>query len=403
MRNFTRRDFLKTGLTAAAMAGAGTLPLKAARGTATDWVTLGKSGVKVTRLALGTGSIAGRVQRAMGQENFTSMVRYAYDQGIRFFETAESYSDMHRMLGIALKGIPRDSYRLMSKITTHGDVDPMDKIDELRKLANTDYFDIMLLHWQHEGSWPTDSQRWQDGIMEAQHKQAVVSHGASVHGLPALRRVPDMNWLQVAMIRMNHKGVAMDAEDYMTQGLGNVPEVVQHVEEARKAGMGVISMKLVGEGRFTDREDRKAAMRFAFRHAGVDCVTVGYKSTAEVDEAIQRMNSALANAESRCVSRSASSNRASASWVRRRHLKGGVCPTRFGESEFNSCRVFAGLFRVASPLSDSLQASRTTQEWRFFPAALWRDRNRRERLRAGRPVRRYAQRHTNNSIRVHPS
>ena len=39
------------------------------------------------------------------------LVRYAYDQGIRFFETAESYGEMHQMLGVALKGIPRDSYR----------------------------------------------------------------------------------------------------------------------------------------------------------------------------------------------------------------------------------------------------------------------------------------------------
>jgi aryl-alcohol dehydrogenase-like predicted oxidoreductase len=257
-------------------------------------VTLGKSGVKVTRLAFGTGTMAGKVQRELGQEEFTRTVRYAYDQGIRFFETAESYGDMHRMLGIALSGIPRDSYRLMSKVTTRLGVDPMEKIDELRKLAKTDYFDIMLLHWQHTATWPTDSGRWQDGIFAAQLKHAVVSHGASVHGLPALRQVPDNKWLQVAMIRMNHKGVAMDAEDYMTHGLGNVPEVVAHVKEARKAGMGVISMKLAGEGRFTTREDRQAAMRYAFRTAAVDCVTVGYKSTAEIDEAIENLNLALA-------------------------------------------------------------------------------------------------------------
>ena len=72
--------------------------------------------------------------------------------GIRFFETAESYGDMHRMLGVALKGIPRDSYRMMSKVTTHDGVDPQQKFDELRKLANTEYFDIMLLHWQHTGT-----------------------------------------------------------------------------------------------------------------------------------------------------------------------------------------------------------------------------------------------------------
>jgi aryl-alcohol dehydrogenase-like predicted oxidoreductase len=294
MAHYSRRDFLKTGLAAASLTGVATLPVKAAQAKATDWVTLGKSDVKVTRLAFGTGTMSGRVQRELGQDQFNRLVRYAYDRGIRFFETAESYGDMHRMLGIALQGIPRDSYRIMSKITTHGDTDPLQKIDELRTLAKTDYFDIMLLHWQHVADWPTESRRWQDGIEEAQSKKIVVAHGASVHGLPALRQVPDNKWLQLAMIRMNHTGKSMDAEDYATSGPGNVPEVVEHVKQTHAAGMGVISMKLAGEGTFTRREDRQAAMRFAFRHAGVDCVTVGYKNTGEIDEAIENLNLALA-------------------------------------------------------------------------------------------------------------
>jgi aryl-alcohol dehydrogenase-like predicted oxidoreductase len=294
MAHCSRRDFLKTGLAAGALASAGSVPLRATQAKATDWVTLGRSDVKVTRLALGTGSLSGKIQRDLGQDQFTKLVRYAYDHGIRFFETAESYGGMHKMLGVALQGIPRDSYALMSKVTTHEGVNPQEKIDELRKLANTDYFDVMLLHWQHTASWPTDSQRWQDGILEAQSRKAVIGHGASVHGLPALRQVPGNKWLEVAMIRMNHKGTAMDAEEYNTSEPGNVSEVVTHVKQVRKEGMGVISMKLVGEGSFTNREDRKAAMRFAFKNAGVDSVTVGYKNTAEVDEAIENLNLALA-------------------------------------------------------------------------------------------------------------
>ena len=125
------------------------------------------------------------------------------------------------------------------------------------------------------------------------HKKAVVGQGASVHGLPALRRMPGNKWLEVAMIRMNHKGTKMDAEQFNTNGPGDVNEVVTHVKQVRKDGMGIISMKLVGEGAFTNREDRQAAMRFAFRNAGVDSVTVGYKSPAEVDEAIENLNLAL--------------------------------------------------------------------------------------------------------------
>ena len=221
-------------------------------------------------------------------------MRYAYDKGIRFFETAESYGEMHKMLGLALKGIPRDTYRLMSKVTTRQGVDPQVKIDELRKLANTDYFDVMLLHYVHVGTWPADTARWQDGILEAKAKKAVVGHGASVHGLPALRQFPGNKWLEVAMIRMNHNGAKMDAEDANANGAGNVSEVVTHVKQVHTEGMGVISMKLIGEGTFTNRQDRQAAMRFAFNNAGVDSVTVGFKSTAEIDEAIENLNLALA-------------------------------------------------------------------------------------------------------------
>jgi aryl-alcohol dehydrogenase-like predicted oxidoreductase len=96
------------------------------------------------------------------------------------------------------------------------------------------------------------------------------------------------------MIRMNHKGTKMDAEDYNTPGAGNVSEVVAHVKQVQAQRMGVISMKLVGEGAFTTRQDRQAAMKFAFNNAGVDAVTVGYKNTAEVDEAIENLNLALA-------------------------------------------------------------------------------------------------------------
>jgi 1-deoxyxylulose-5-phosphate synthase len=294
MAHYSRRKFLKTSLAAGALVSAGSLPLTAEPQTATDWVTLGKSNVKVTRLAFGTGSLSGKIQRDLGQDQFTRLVRYAHERGIRFFETAESYGGMHQMLGVALKGVPRDSYRLMTKVTTHDGVNPQEKIDELRRLANTEYFDIALLHWQHTPTWPTDSLKWQDGISEAQSKQAVLSHGASVHGLPALRQFPGNRWLQIAMIRVNHKGVRMDAEDYDTNEPGNVSEVVNHVKQVHKQGMGVISMKLVGEGAFTARADRQAAMKFAFRNAGVDAVTVGYKNTAEIDEAIENLNLALA-------------------------------------------------------------------------------------------------------------
>lgn len=293
MNPFTRRNFLKAGVAAGALASVETLNLRAEPETATSWVTLGKSDLKVTRLALGTGTFSGKTQQALGQKEFTRVVRHAYDRGIRFFETAESYGASQQMLGVALKGLPRENYRLMTKVTTWPAGNPMAKLDELRRNCDTEYYDIMLLHWQHTADWPESSARWQDAILEAQEKKTVLSHGASVHGLPALAQVPDNKWLQIAMIRMNHKGVRMDTPVADARELGNVPEVVQRVKAAKSNGLGVISMKLAGEGTF-NHEDRQKAMRFAFRHAGVDAVTVGFKAPSEVDEAIENLNAALA-------------------------------------------------------------------------------------------------------------
>ena len=291
MSHWTRRDFIKTGFAATALSGLGGSAIaQPAKRSATDWVTLGKSNVKVTRLAFGTGSNSGRVQRELGQEQFTRLVRHAYDNGVRFFETSDTYRGMPEMLGIALKGIPRDSYRLMTKHHTPATGDPTAAIDEARRQLQTEYIDILLLHCLRPPSWEADYRSLQDGFSEAKSKKVILSHGASVHGLPALRTFPGNQWLDIAMIRMNHNGTRMDTNDQRDVDVpGSVDEVVTHTKKVHAQGMGVISMKLCGEGRFTQAADRDAAMKFAMNLGCVDAVTIGFKNTAEIDEAIERM------------------------------------------------------------------------------------------------------------------
>src|SRR5438270_11998802 len=158
----TRRDFLKT--VAAGAAGL-TLSAKAPKRLATDWVTLGGSGIKVTRLALGTGTIGGRVQRELGQEQFTHLVRHAYDSGIRFFETAEAYTGMPEMLAAALNGIPRDSYKLMTKFRwNRGIDDPNSRLDGYRRTLNSEYLDILLIHCVRTPGWAEELKPLRDAL-----------------------------------------------------------------------------------------------------------------------------------------------------------------------------------------------------------------------------------------------
>ena len=280
MSGYSRRDFIKTGVAAGAAAAAGNLPLHAARRTATDMVTLGNSGLKVTRLAFGTGSNNGHVQAALGQAEFTKLVRYAYDRGIRFFETAEAYMTPG-MLGEALKGLPRDSYQLMSKVKTYragqrsSAAVRRNAQDHRRRTISTSCCctgSTPPTGWRRRSAGRTASSR-------RRRRRSSIRAALRCTGcrLCARCRRPvaagghDPHESQ----RHGHGRAVPDVNEP-----GNVPEVVQHVKQVKQEGMGVISMKLVGDGRFTRHEDRVAAMNFAFRNAGIDCATVGFKSTA---------------------------------------------------------------------------------------------------------------------------
>ncbi len=305
MATFDRRSFLKTSAAAAGslIPGAALLsilsptlsakPSKPAKRSATDWVPLGKSGVNVTRLAFGTGTFGGKVQRDLGQTEFTKLVRYAYDHGIRFFETAQNYAGMPEMLSIALKGIPRDTYRLMTKYRLQ-QTDPTDVvIDRYRKTLNTDYFDVLLLHCVRSSDWAEKFKPARDSFDEAKEKKIILAHGASCHGLQPLRTFPDQNWLDVSLNRVNFNGTRMDNLRGDEDGQGDVDEVTKHIAALHGRGTGTIGMKIIGEGQFTTPEKRDASIQFVMKLGTVDAVTIGFKSPAEIDEAISRINTHL--------------------------------------------------------------------------------------------------------------
>ena len=260
--------------------------------SATDWVTLGKSGVKVTRLAFGTGTFGGRVQRELGQAEFTKLVRHAYDRGIRFFETADNYDQMHEMLAEALKGIPRDSYRMMTKFRWRDAEKPFETLDRFRRETNSEYFDILLLHNVRTATWAKELERLRDAISEAKHKKIIMAHGVSAHGLKPAGSLAAEPWLDLALMRVNHNGARMDNMEG-DNNHGDHAAAIANVKAMKKSGKGLLGMKLVGEGRFKTPEERDASIQYVIKNQLVDAMTIGYKSPAEIDEAIERINTHL--------------------------------------------------------------------------------------------------------------
>jgi predicted aldo/keto reductase-like oxidoreductase len=295
----SRREFIERS---AALAG-GVLLAPAVLGaagkkTAVDQVTLGKTGLKLTRLGMGCGTSSGRVQQELGQEGFNRLVRYAYDQGITFFDIARSYRT-HTMLGEAIKGLPREKLFIQTKMGgTPNNV--LDEIDSYRKTYGVDYIDCLLVHCMIAPDWDKSDQRKRvmDAMQEAKDKKWIRAHGVSCHSLPALTRAAELDWVDVNLVRINPQGVLVDTANTKSWNAESNPAdvgpVMEQVKRMHEKGHGIIGMKILGEGRFTKPEDREKSIRFAMQSGLLDSVTIGFKNTAEVDEALQRINSALA-------------------------------------------------------------------------------------------------------------
>jgi len=295
----SRREFLKR--TAVVVGGVVLGPAafqalaEQPRRTATDQVVLGKTGLKLSRLGIGTGTNSGEVQRSLGHEEFNRLIRYAYDQGITYIDTGESYGT-HEWVREAIKGIPREKLFIQTKM---GGVpkNPLEVLDRFRKELNTDYIDSLLTHCATSKTWDDERKRVMDAFEQAKQKKVIRAHGASFHSIPALARSAEVNWMDVHLIRINPQGSHVDTPSERWDArsdASNVPDVMEQIKAIRQKRHGIIGMKLIANGDFTDAADREKSIRFAVQCGLLDAVVIGFKSPAEVDEAIKRINSALA-------------------------------------------------------------------------------------------------------------
>jgi len=295
----TRRQFLQTTV---ALAGGGLLSscametaAKKPQRTAVDQVALGRTGLKLSRLGIGTGSKGGSIQRALGQAEFTRLIRYAYDQGITYIDTAQNYRT-HEMVREAIKGLPREKLFIQSKMPGRPEK-PLEVLDRYRRELDTDYIDSLLVHCAVRKDWDEERKVLLDAFEEAKDKQIIRAHGLSCHSLPALARAAQLDWVDVHLVRINPQGAHMDTPTEQwdaVSDVSHVPAVMEQIKIMRENRHGIIGMKLIGNGDFTDPEDREKSIRFAMKCGLLDAVVIGFKSPAEIDEAIQRINGALA-------------------------------------------------------------------------------------------------------------
>src|SRR6266853_6869142 len=248
--------------------------------SASDTVTLGSTGIKTSRLAMGTGTVGydhHSNQTALGVKGLSELLRNGYDHGLRFFDAADSYGT-HAHVAEALKHVSRDKVAVLTKTWARDAAGVRADLDRFRRELGTDYLDVCLMHCVTEADWTTRFRGAMDVLSEAKEKGVIRAHGCSCHSIEALRAAAKSPWVEIDFARINPIGSHMDAD----------PETVVGVlREMKAAGKGVIGMKILGQGDMRNRQDE--ALKYALSLDVLDAFTIGAESRAEQEDLIRRI------------------------------------------------------------------------------------------------------------------
>ncbi|MBC8004575.1 MAG: aldo/keto reductase [Verrucomicrobia bacterium] len=284
----SRRHFIQTGLIGAAAIGTGlsNSVYANAKVSTIDKVKLGKTGLMVPRLALGTGTHGGGQSSdmtRMGVDNWLKIARYAQERGVTFYDSADLYGS-HANVKEILKSVPREKATVLSKIWTRPEKwnqdTPAKTLDRFRKETGSEYFDIMLLHCMTNPQWQEEKKPYIEALSQAKQKGIIKTVGVSCHNWEALKLAVNDPWVDVILARINPAGVIMDA---------GADEVMAVLKKAHDSGKGIIGMKIFGEGKLVEESQREKSLKYVIGSKNVDCMTIGMTSKEQVEDAVTRI------------------------------------------------------------------------------------------------------------------
>jgi len=292
MSSLSRRDFLARSAVAVGALGAARLVARAEqparKRSLTDRVTLGRSGVTTSLLGIGTGSTGWKHssnQVRLGQDKFNQLIRYAYDRGICYIDTADMYGS-HIFVREAIKKLPREKLFIQTKTRAQtADVARAD-VERFRDELGTDYIDCLLLHCTTTSDWPTKFRPVMDVLSEAKNKGSVKAVGVSCHGMEPLRAAVDCDWVDVDLARINPVGVKAMMD-------GTPEDVIPCLKAMHAKGKGILGMKILGNGSFKTPEEQVASIKFVLGLDCVDAMVIGFESPQQIDQILGHFEAVL--------------------------------------------------------------------------------------------------------------
>ena len=247
-------------------------------------VALGKTGLNVSRLSIGTGSNGwnGRSnQTDLGFEAFRDLLLFAHERGVTFWDSADQYGS-HPHVRAALENLPRESVTITTKTTSRTRETVEADVKRFLKEIGSDYVDIVLLHCLTHVDWPQRYPDAMEALVRCKEQGLIRAHGVSCHDFGAFQTSAMTEWVDVVLARINHAGVQMDASP---------ADVIRTMEHMAFAGKGIYGMKVLGMGKLAkDTESQREAIEFVMGLPCVHAMTIGMTSKHEVEANIAVVN-----------------------------------------------------------------------------------------------------------------
>jgi predicted aldo/keto reductase-like oxidoreductase len=249
-----RREFVKKAAQAVATAAVCDSMTPAAAQTApaaqqADTIpvrTLGKTGLKLPILGYGGAALPKAWRNPLSYEDRVALVRYAYDRGVRYFDTAGNYMESQAILGEALKDRRRDVC-LVTKVETTKPEEVRKAVEKSLKELQTDYLDILLIHGSPglEQMNVEQAMKIHAELVKLRDERIARFVGFSAHG-----------YFDKALALINSGGfeICMLSYGYMPRGSSSVwsARMTQLRDDclakSHEMGMGIVAMKVIGGG-----------------------------------------------------------------------------------------------------------------------------------------------------------
>ena len=253
-----------------------------------EYCELGKTGIKVSRLCIGSLTVS-PMQANLSLEEGSDVLAYAFENGINFTDTAQYY-DNYRYIRRAIEKSKKYDTIISTKTYAYNRELAEKAFDEARRELNRDYIDIFMLHEQESIHTLRGHLEAAEFFFEMREKGLIKAVGASMHCVGAVEGICELKRLYpFSVIHPLYNKAGLGIAD------GNITDMQNAMRKAKALGVGIFSMKALGGGNLISSS--KEAFDFVLdsmddeANSLCDSVAVGMQSIREVDANISYFNS----------------------------------------------------------------------------------------------------------------